>query len=393
MKSTLLCAALSLLMFMVCLYPLQSQTQFREGEWAVLLEQAKSENKLILIDAITTWCVWCKEMDKENFSDSLVGKLVNTHYIPVRLDMETGMGLRMAMKYRVKAFPTFLVFTPDGQLVERLTGYRKKEQFQGELTALLDTAQHHPIPGNSSDWDLAYPDFYMRSFGKNGARVQPDTAVVSTWLDQQADLFSELSWAVLWRFPASQKYQQHFLDHIQTYTQRFGQHEVNDKLESILYSRLVSAIKTRKPEDLEQLLAAVDTYMPREAFDLKIQYRMFYAEKTENWPAFANALSELVAQKGVASNATYINNQCWTIYEQVRDSAIVHAASEWMRSVTEVEPGYVFLDTYAALLFKDKQYALAEKVALQAIEAGTKEKLVTRETEILLEKIRAMLQR
>ncbi len=390
MKSTLLRSALCLVLMVIVTSSasLVAQTQFRQGDWLELLGKAKTENKLIFVDAYTTWCTWCKEMDKENFTDSIVGQFMNENYIPVRLDMEEGLGLKMAIKYRVNAFPTFLIFTSDGLLVRRIMGYRKKEQFLKELKEYLLPANHQPAIGVSQEWDLKYPEFYVKSFGKNGTRLNPDTAVVISWLDSQSDLFNEMSWSVLWRFHTNEKYQRHFLDHIKTYYDLYGSVEVQDKLESVYYRKLTAAIKSKKEEDFKQLLKDIDTYQRDNTFELKSQYELFYYEKTDNWAGFASTLEAFIKQKGYRDQTTYINNHCWTLYENAKDSVIIHSAATWMKNVTELEPSYMFLDTYAALLYKDKQYLEAEKTALMAIEAGKKENLPIRDTEVLLEKIK-----
>jgi hypothetical protein len=121
---------------------------------------------------------------------------------------------------------------------------------------------------------------------------------------------------------------------------------------------------------------------------MKSQYQLFYYEKMENWAGFAATLETYIQQKGYQDQTTYINNHCWTLYEQAKDTSIIHTAVNWMKNVTDIEPNYMFLDTYAALLYKDKQYLEAEKIAVAAIEAGKKENSPVRETEILLEKIK-----
>tara|TARA_R110002096_G_scaffold408842_2_gene608082 strand:+ start:2141 stop:2395 length:255 start_codon:yes stop_codon:yes gene_type:complete len=50
---------------------------FSKGNWKTIKEQAKEENKLIFVDAYTTWCGPCKIMDKNVFSDQKVGAFYN----------------------------------------------------------------------------------------------------------------------------------------------------------------------------------------------------------------------------------------------------------------------------------------------------------------------------
>ena len=66
----------------------------------------------------------------------------------------------------------------------------------------------------------------------------------------------------------------------------------------------------------------------------------------------------------------------------------IKKAIGWLKNVVSKSPVYANLDTYAALLYKDKQYNDAELYAKKAITAGKKTKDNVKGTEQLLEKIR-----
>src|SRR3954470_24737460 len=105
----------------------------KQPEWKDVLAKAKSEKKFIFVDAYTDWCIWCKVMDKNTFPEQEVSALLNDKFIPVKMEMETGYGITLAMKYHVASFPTFLVFNSDGELIDRLVGYQKAKEFMANL--------------------------------------------------------------------------------------------------------------------------------------------------------------------------------------------------------------------------------------------------------------------
>lgn len=61
---------------------------FEHSSWEDILKKAKEENKLIFIDAYTTWCGPCKMMARNVFTDAEVGTFFNQNFINVKLDME-----------------------------------------------------------------------------------------------------------------------------------------------------------------------------------------------------------------------------------------------------------------------------------------------------------------
>jgi thiol:disulfide interchange protein len=56
---------------------------------------AGAENKKILIDFYTDWCMPCKELDKHIFGDSAVSKFINEYYICLKINAETDYGKKM----------------------------------------------------------------------------------------------------------------------------------------------------------------------------------------------------------------------------------------------------------------------------------------------------------
>lgn len=52
------------------------------------LAKAKSENKLLIISIGYAACHWCHVMEHESFEDSTVAKLMNDHFIPIKVDRE-----------------------------------------------------------------------------------------------------------------------------------------------------------------------------------------------------------------------------------------------------------------------------------------------------------------
>ncbi|GAB4132744.1 MAG: hypothetical protein Fur0041_04380 [Bacteroidia bacterium] len=47
------------------------------------------EHRKMFVDMYTSWCGWCKVMDKNTFSNPVIAKYMNKHFYPVKFDAET----------------------------------------------------------------------------------------------------------------------------------------------------------------------------------------------------------------------------------------------------------------------------------------------------------------
>ena len=64
----------------------------QQVEWKTIEQAAKTDSKsntkLYFVDFYTSWCGWCKKMDRETFTDPTVALILNKYYIPVKFDAE-----------------------------------------------------------------------------------------------------------------------------------------------------------------------------------------------------------------------------------------------------------------------------------------------------------------
>ena len=82
---------------------------------------AKRENKPILLDIGAVWCHWCHVMDRESYDDPEVARLVNEHFIAVKVDRDERPDIDSRYQAAVSAltgqggWPLTGFLTPDGK--------------------------------------------------------------------------------------------------------------------------------------------------------------------------------------------------------------------------------------------------------------------------------------
>ena len=106
----------------------QEGVNFEKETWSNTLAKAKAENKIVFVDAYTTWCGPCKMMDAKTFPDEKVGNFFNKNFINIKVDAEKGDGLIIAEKYKIISYPTLFFVNCDGELVHSSFGARIPEE-------------------------------------------------------------------------------------------------------------------------------------------------------------------------------------------------------------------------------------------------------------------------
>ncbi len=102
--------------------------KFIEENWAKALQEAKKQNKLIFLDAYTSWCGPCKMLKRNTFPDKAAGEFFNKNFINIALDMEKGDGVAVAEKYQVNVYPTLIITDADGKVITYSQGYVEPNQ-------------------------------------------------------------------------------------------------------------------------------------------------------------------------------------------------------------------------------------------------------------------------
>jgi len=113
------------------------------------LNQAKKENKLLLISVGYAACHWCHVMEHESFEDTLVAKTMNSKFINIKVDREERPDVDQVYMNAVQlmtgsgGWPLNVIALPDGRPVWGGT-YFKKEQWINALEQISDIYLRNP---------------------------------------------------------------------------------------------------------------------------------------------------------------------------------------------------------------------------------------------------------
>lgn len=113
------------------------------------LQQAKEENKLIIVSIGYAACHWCHVMEHESFEDTLVAKTMNSNFINIKVDREERPDIDQVYMNAVQlmtgsgGWPLNMITLPDGRPVWGGT-YFKKEDWVDALKQIASLHKKQP---------------------------------------------------------------------------------------------------------------------------------------------------------------------------------------------------------------------------------------------------------
>jgi uncharacterized protein len=108
-----------------------------------VFSRATAEKRFVILDLEAVWCHWCHVMEKTTYSDPKVVALMDSKYLPVRVDQDANPDL--SNRYGDWGWPATIVFNSDGTEIAKIRGYIEPERMQALLKAVIED----PSPGPS----------------------------------------------------------------------------------------------------------------------------------------------------------------------------------------------------------------------------------------------------
>lgn len=100
-----------------------------QASFETALQTARRDNKPLMLDFYTDWCVACKAQD-ETYRVPEVAREA-AQFVSVRVNAEKRLDL--AQRFGVHEYPTLLWLSPDGQILDRESGAFRSDDFAAYL--------------------------------------------------------------------------------------------------------------------------------------------------------------------------------------------------------------------------------------------------------------------
>jgi thioredoxin-related protein len=355
---------------------------FEKGlSWKEIRAKAKAQRKYIFVDCYATWCKPCKLMEKDVYPK--LNDTFNNHFISIKVQIDKNKhdneqvkawyrdAALIQSKYNVKAFPTFLFFSPEGKIVHRGIGYKNEHEFMNLASnALVPNNQYYSLLANRKKRDvnylllkelalnlriagdlksakraaLIYFNNYLLSLEDVKLYTKDNIDFVNTFIEQSKGKFFDFFY-----------YNGSKIDKV------MGLRYSESVITRIIYNEeiypvLKKAVKINKSPSWIKLKKTITrkhdaSYASRLILDGQISW---YGHKKE-FPIYAKTVVEKMEKYGSTLLPIEINQYAFKIFLVCTDSSILNKALFWCDSAINtqfISDKANHMDTKASLLYK-----------------------------------------
>lgn len=398
MKKHLIYFASAISIFSTTLIAQNRSIAFEHGSFKEIKEKALKENKLIFIDAYTTWCGPCKQMAKNIFTNDTVADYYNKNFVNAKIDMEKGEGIEIAKMYEVSCYPNLLFIDGNGNLVHRDAGSMPVSSFMVFAETAQNPEKRFSYFVKNYDANKQNSEFLIKYIEKASSSCLTPTGAISQYfsLQKDEDLLSQSNWEMILEHTNSMDSREfkYVMSNKDKFEKAYTPVAVNDKINNITRSALKSVVKSTPFNELKYK-EAKDKITTLNLSSTKLVFfesDLSLSQKKSDWDLYAKLAVENV-DLFYSNDPNMLNNIAWNFYEKVTNKEALLKAESWAMKACEIENTYANKDTYAAVLYKVGKKDLALTTANNAIELAKKEKYTAEDykgTTELIEKIKAL---
>ena len=340
-----------------------------EGDWKSVVSKAKAENKYIFVDCYTTWCGPCRAMEQNVYPQKEVGDFFNEKFINVKFQLDTTNhdadqikrrykdAAYINKEYKINAYPTYLFFSPDGELVHVEVGGGLPQEFITKASNALNPQSQYYTQikkYENGNRDAAFLK-NLTVLAIHAYDLQAASKYAKEYYATQKDLLSKDNLEFVYRttFNVSDTGFTLMMHNLSKFETVIDPQRLHSDLVMIIIQSELQTINANWSEkewtDFENdLLRKYPDY----GEEVLVQIKTNHFRGKSSWKNYSKAVTRYMSTK--YPSVSSLNEFAWTVFLQCNDKEVLEDALMWSKKSftdqSKVEPGYI--DTYANLLYK-----------------------------------------
>lgn len=376
---------------------------FEKGlSWKQVLKKAKKEHKYIFVDCYATWCSPCKAMEKNVYPKDTVGNIMNASFVSIKVQCDTSKtdgeeikaryadAHKIATDFHIRAYPSFLFFSPDGKIVHKGEGYQGPKHFITLAKEAMDPhGQYFTLLKNYQAGKRDYALIpHLATMADNFNDTALFSAISKDYIHNYLDYLPDSSFCTKTNLDLLIKYIDGLSSKDRIFSWFARHREIgdsimqkkgisNDIIDYIIYKEEVKssvdlAKKSGKAPDWKMIKNTIINKFGKANEALILTGKMRWYGFIKDWENYCQAAIEKIEIAGYAKNPTNpenretLNSFAWEIFQHSSDKPKLETALSWselsLNGLTDSSTHVgLYLDTKANILYKldRKEEALA----------------------------------
>jgi len=381
-----------------------------------VFDLAKNEGKSVMLYFHFDQCGSCRQMERSTLVDQDVIDFFNENFMSYEVNTRKGEGVEINETYKVRMHPAFIFLDPSGNELNKVIGEFSPEEFLSHAKNALDPEKTFAYYKSEYNLGNRDSDFMLEYCYRLNDANELDSLVINEYLNtiDPVDYNSDKNVRFIYEF----MFHKHNIcigyDHEaygfmrnnqDLFASFFEAEQVISRLMIVVNNRIQNAVNNKDADEFWPLLEELKKYdgtdhQFKEIWGGITLWFTFKDHSLDAEIAFYKALGDeekyhALYQTKVDKNwddSEALNSLAWYVYLGDEDDFLIAKALECVIRSIELDINYNNTDTYAALLYKDKQYVEALVVAERAVEIAKKEDDNCDETLALIEKIKEQLE-
>lgn len=308
---------------------------FFEGSWSDALTKARLENKMIFLDAYTTWCAPCKKMEKEVFPDAKLSQVFNDRYISIRMDMEKGEGIELAKDFGIEAYPTLIFADTDGKVLHRDAGYKSADQLLELADIAMDDSRRLASwkeRFDSGERDTAF--LYRYTMLLKSIYDRSYATVAAAYLARQQDWLSPANMDFIFQTSeiADSEIFRFLVEHRLEFETKMGKDKITTHIDAVAQNYLTDI---KSGVTIEAARAMLRLVYPENAERLSAAYPMTYYRQRGDRENYAQAAVDYF--ENYQDDAGELSEAALTFSKVITDTKLLKSALKWAKKANKLE--------------------------------------------------------
>lgn len=300
-----------------------------------------------------------------------VGDFMNDKFVSVKVQLDTTAkdndavkswyqdGHDLAQKYNVRAYPTYLIFDADGNVVHRFVGSSPADEFLAAVKKSLNPeTQYYTLLNQykSGKKDNKFL-FNMANAAADAYDMENANKIANEYLATQTDLYTKENLDFVKKF--TQTSSDKGFDMMMTNPAKvdavLGKGTSASVIEPIIMREEIFKNFPKDPKtnpDWAKMNSNVSKKYPELAPQVIAKSKVIWYQHAGDWNNYQSAIVDYMKKYGAAASPEELNNYAWTVFQNCPDMKCVTEALEWSKRSFEGNNTPGFIDTYANILYK-----------------------------------------